>query len=296
MAINCVNNLGLVHEADELLETAVAAHKSDFRLLARAGRAYTGEIINGGFVVAGKFERGHHRGGGQWASVAARDRVRSIQLLLEAIAIAEKDDSASADERAELWQTLSGQIGSPRHGEAWKLQDLTDLTKLPDYEISDGRFGYYGRGGWGGPSKGAPVDKDGNPVFHLMPESWNSAKSDGERWRFAMAQVVKHVDARRSQIDLEWAAFLQSQFGLSTTSVGGPPVIQVRGEEAADAAEQPEDSGEWAAHELADSETIAKLTTGVKRFNLPDEFNHITIIKAVIARGGSEHRQALESE
>jgi uncharacterized protein YfaS (alpha-2-macroglobulin family) len=294
MAINCVNNLGLVHEADELLETAVAAHKSDFRLLARAGRAYTGEIINGGFVVAGKFERGHHRGGGQWASVAARDRVRSIQLLLEAIAIAEKDDSASADERAELWQTLSGQIGSPRHGEAWKLQDLTDLTKLPDYEISDGRFGYYGRGGWGGPSKGAPVDKDGNPVFHLMPESWNSAKSDGERWRFAMAQVVKHVDARRSQIDLEWAAFLQSQFGLSTTSVGGPPVIQVRGEEAADAAEQPEDSGEWAAHELADSETIAKLTTGVKRFNLPDEFNHITIIKAVIARGGSEHRQALE--
>jgi hypothetical protein len=32
----------------------------------------------------------------------------------------------------------------------------------------------------------------------------------------------------------------------------------------------------------------------VKRFNLPDEFNHITIIKTVIARGGSEQRQALE--
>jgi hypothetical protein len=36
MAINCLNNLGLVHEADELLETSVAAHKSDFRLLARS--------------------------------------------------------------------------------------------------------------------------------------------------------------------------------------------------------------------------------------------------------------------
>ena len=43
-------------------------------------------------------------------------------------------------------------------------------------------------------------------------------------------------------------------------------------------------SGVWAAHELADTETIAKLTTGVKRFTLPDEFNHIAILKAVIAR------------
>lgn len=41
--------------------------------------------------------------------------------------------------------------------------------------------------------------------------------------------------------------------------------------------------------------TVAKLTTGVKRFTLPDEFNHIVILKAVIARGGETKRQALES-
>ena len=117
-AITCLNNLGLVHEADALLETAIAAHKSDFRLLARAGRIYTGEIINGGFVVAGKFERGHHRGGGQWASVAARDRVRSIQLLLEAIGVAEKDDGASADERADLWLLRSRWLGRPEQRRA----------------------------------------------------------------------------------------------------------------------------------------------------------------------------------
>jgi uncharacterized protein YfaS (alpha-2-macroglobulin family) len=303
-AIACLNNLGLVHEADELIEVSIEAHKTDFRLLARAAAAYAGEIESGGFVIAGKFERGGHRGGGQWASVAARDRVRSLQLVLQAIALAEKDDNATAVERADLWQTISNQISSPRHGEAWKLQDLTDLATLPDFEISDGGMPYYGRGGrgmgrgiWppGNTSKGAPVDKDGNPVFHHMPESWETAKSDGERWRWAMAQVVKHLEDRRSQIDLEWAGFLQSQFGVGASAVGGPPVIQITAKEEDAVAEKPQDATTWKAHELPDSETIAKLTTGVKRFALPDEFNHVTFFKAVIARDGSEKRQALES-
>lgn len=143
LAIGCLNNLGLVHEADALVEGAVEAHPKNFRLLAKAANVYAGEIENGGFIIAGKFERGGHRGGGQWGSVAARDRVRSLQLLLAAIALAENDDNATADERANLWQTVSDQIGSARHGEAWKLQDLTDLETLPDFEISEGgQYGY----------------------------------------------------------------------------------------------------------------------------------------------------------
>ncbi|HQX48954.1 MAG TPA: MG2 domain-containing protein [Planctomycetaceae bacterium] len=291
-AITCLNNLGLVHEADDFLEAAVATHKSNFRLLTRVAHVYSGEIESGGFVIAGKFERGGHRGGGQWASVEDRDRVRSLQLLMQAIALAELDEKATASEKADLWQRVGDQISAARHSEAWKLQDLTDLETLPDFEISQGgRFGYYRRGGWGGSSKGAPVDQDGNPVFHHKPESWNASKSDGERWRWAMAQVVQLMPKRRSQVDLEWAGFLQSQFGVGAAAVGGPPVILTG---AADG-ETPKDSGEWAAHELADSETIAKLTTGVKRFTLPDKFNHITILKAVIARNDGEKRESLES-
>ncbi len=297
-AIMCLDNLGLVHEADELLEFAVETHKANFRLLARAAHVYSGEIQSGGFVIAGKFERGGHRGGGQWASVEARDRVRSLQLLLRAIALADQDDTSTAVDRANLWQRVGDQISAVRHSEAWKLQDLTDLETLPDFEITTGGYGFgygrgmgFGRGGWGGSSKGAPVDADGNPVFHHKPESWNAAKSDGERWRWAMAQVVQMMPDRRSPVDLEWAGFLQSQFGVGAAAVGGPPVIQAG---AADG-EKPKDSGEWAAHELADSETIAKLTTGVKRFTLTDEFNHITILKAVIARNDGEKREALES-
>jgi hypothetical protein len=296
-AIVCLNNLGLVHEADALVEGSIESHQSSFQLLAKAANVYAGEVENGGFVIAGKFERGGHRGGGQWATVAARDRVRSLQLLLQAIVLADKDDTATAEERADLWQTIGNQVSSARHGEAWKLQDLTDLTTLPDFEISEGgRWGGYGRGGWGMPSKGAPVDQDGNPIFHKMPESWDAAMSDGERWRWAMAQVVKYQPKRRSAVDLEWAGFLQSQFGVGAGAIGGPPVIPLGAiAENEDGEDKPADADLWAAHKLPDTETIAKLTTGVKRFNLPDEFNHIVILKVVIERGDGEKRQALES-
>jgi uncharacterized protein YfaS (alpha-2-macroglobulin family) len=292
-AIQCLNNLGLVHEADDLVEASIDSHKTNFRLLAGAANIYSGQIENGGFVIAGKFERGGHRGGGQWASVADRDRVRALQLLLQAIALAEKDDTATTKEKSDLWETLSQQIGGPRFGEAWKLQDLTDLDTLPDFEINEG--GRWGGRHWGGPSKGAPVDVDGKPVFHHMPESWDAAKSDGERWRWAMAQVVRHDAKTQNRIDLEWAGFLQSQFGTGASAIGGPPIILMNAVDGQDTDDVPEDSGLWAAHELADHETIARLTTGVKRFDLPEEFNHIAILKDVIARGGDEKRQALES-
>lgn len=297
-ANGCLSQLGLVHEADALIESAIEIHPENFWLLARAAVIYS-VSENDGFVIAGKFERGGHRGGGQYASVAARDRVRSIRLFLKAIELGTRSDKATGEELGGWWYSIANEIGSARHGEEWKLQDLTDLTTLPDFEIPEEGglgFGRYGRGGWGAPSKGAPVDADGSPVYHKMPESWEAAKSDGERWRWAMTQVVKHQPKRRSAIDLEWAGFLQSQFGVGAGAIGGPPVIPLGAvAENEDGGEKPADADLWAAHKLPDTATIAKLTTGVKRFNLPDEFNHIVILKAVIERGDDEKRSALES-
>ncbi|MFN9719826.1 MAG: alpha-2-macroglobulin, partial [Planctomycetota bacterium] len=293
-ANDCLSNLGLIHEADALIESAVQLHSDNAWLIAQAADLY-GSLQKDGFVIAGKFERGGHRGGGQWASVAARDRVRSLQLYLQAIELSRRSDKATGDEIGTWWHSIASRIGPHGSGEAWKLQDLTDLTKLPDFEINeDGRWGGFGRGGWGVPSKGAPVDAEGNPVFHQRPGSWETAKSDGERWRWALAEVVKHQPARRSGIDVEWASFLQSQFGVGQSAIGGPPVILL-GEDSGEGDEsKPAAADLWAAHKLPDTSTIARLTTGVKRFALPDEFNHIAIVKAVIERNDGEKRNALE--
>ena len=55
--------------------------------------------------------------------------------------------------------------------EPWRLQYLTDLSQLPDYDA--GNYGYTNH-------QGAPVDADGNPVFHKLPKGYDSAQSDGE--------------------------------------------------------------------------------------------------------------------
>ena len=43
------------------------------------------------------------------------------------------------------------------------------------------------------------------------------------------------------------------------------------------------ESGTFALHTLKDNETIARLATGIKRFELPDEFNFIKIYQQIAA-------------
>ena len=149
----------------------------------------------------------------------------------------------------------------------------TDLAKLPDYETNGGfRFGRFGGGG----PQEAPVDAAGNPVFYHVPASWVAAQSDGERWRWALAQAGATSPAKKDQAALQLADFLHVQFGVQTLveygrsfgsdeSLAAP--LQVR--------------------TLTDEETLARLATGIKRFKLPDEFNYLRIYRQV-ARDGKK--------
>jgi hypothetical protein len=51
--------------------------------------------------------------------------------------------------------------------EAWRLQSLTNLAELPDYDE-----GYYGYREY----NGAPVDADGKPVYHTTPKNGTRLK------------------------------------------------------------------------------------------------------------------------
>ena len=282
-AVSLLNQLNRMNEIDEFFEETVDRHADNWRLQAQGASLLANQnIATYGFIIAGKFERGNHRGGGQQADSTQRDRVRAMQLVLQAIALMKQDDSATPNDIAGVYDQLANLAGQSRHGEAWKLQSLTDLTTLPDYDQTQ-RYGRFGMGY--SAQKGAPVNEDGDPILHAVPESWQAATSDGERWRWAMEESVEALPSWRSQIDMQWANFLQSQFGVNGGSFRPSPLND----------EGNDDADLWAVHKLPDSETIARLATGTKRFALPDEYSHIAIYQRVIERKDSNSRSALES-
>ena len=291
-AVNCLNQLNRIKEFDEFFEQAVALHSKNPTLLYSAAKLLGGgQVPAFGFLIGGEFERGHHRGGGKGANVDERDRIRAIQLTLQALAAFEADENSSVKQKADTWELLAGQIGKEAFAEPWKLQQLTNLVELPDPADGQG-ITWHGRG-FRGPgyftNKGAPVDAAGKPVLHQIPESWEAAISDGERWRFALQQAAKIDSKRLSKLDLHWASFLISQFGVSHRTVGNSPVPR-RADDDQDNATQL-----WEPHLLTDDQTIARLANGTKKLTLPAEFNHITILKSVIEREDDQLVQALEA-
>ena len=249
------------------------AHPDNWKLLKEAAELYqSGE--HWGFIVAGQFERGAHRGGGKHVTSMARDRVRSLQLLQQAMLLAVKSDN-----KAEVGRFFVQFANSMQAVEAWRLQTLTDLGSLPDYDDSNQLFGR-GRFGWGADTKGAAVDAEGQPVFHHLPKSWEAAASDGERWRWLMLQAVEADKSLQNEVDSSWAAFLHNQFGVQT-------VAWLRGGSGRD--DDQDDSGPFAVHTLGDDETIAKLATGVRRLRLPDEFNDLKIFQEIFRRGNDSY-------
>lgn len=265
MALDCLRQLGRQDEMDELREKAVALHEGNWRLLKVAANSLNpGE--SQGFIVAGEFYRGNRRGGGQYVSAWERDRVRALQLLVKAKDLAAKDKDAQPAEIASVYSDLGAKL-MRRENEAWKLQSVTDLEQLPDYEPG---------WGYGGSNLGAPVDAEGKPIYYSVPKSFEAAASDGERWRWASMQVIELAPNRRNEVRWHMAEFFQQQFGVQTLAYLGP---YFRG--APD--DKPEESGTYALHTLAEDETIARLANGVRRFKLPDEFNPIKIRQQIVA-------------
>ncbi|MGE0761204.1 MAG: MG2 domain-containing protein, partial [Pirellulaceae bacterium] len=273
-AVQCLRNLGLISEFDALAEGTVAAHAGNWRLLHTVASQYQ-HIDKNGFIIAGKFERGPHRGGGNHVQALARDRVRSLQLMRQALPLAMADDQ-KADTAAFLMD-FAGMVQQQPYGQSYQLQRLTNLDELPDYD-SAMMYGF-----WGQVSTGAPVAADGQPVFYHVPDSWAAASSDGERWRWLLAQVDEVAPDRRNDVRWHLAEFLWQQFGVQT--------LQEMRILLARSAGEPTDSGRYALHTLGEQETIARLATGIKRFELPDEFNFIRIYQAIVAEPRTGHSE-----
>ncbi|MGD9128560.1 MAG: hypothetical protein PVH19_14375, partial [Planctomycetia bacterium] len=261
-ATRCLQRLNRVSEYDAFLEKVVKTHADNPVILKEVADLYY-DAPHYGFLVAGKFYRGHHRGSGRWINCQERDRVRALQLMSDAMPLlngytnAKGFDSFSKHFHYDFAKML---LGFRQYRTAWRLQYLTDLNTLPDWGDQD----FYGS------SSGAPVTDDGDPIYYTAPESFEKAANDGQRWRWCLD---KSGDYPQTQLAL--ADFLQNQFGVQTMIQHFGPFRQNLEKVITD------EHGPFAVHTLKDNETIAKLANGVKRFSMPEEFQYIELYRKV---------------
>ena len=130
-ALQALRSLNRTSESDAFRDKVIEAHSRNWRLLFAAAETF----LNGdhwGFVIAGEFQRGQHRGGGRYVSSEERDRVCALRLLEKAMAAAKGETDAAALSSFYL-RFADMLLGSRGYSESWRLQYLTDLSELPDY-------------------------------------------------------------------------------------------------------------------------------------------------------------------
>jgi len=204
-AVSSLQRLNRRNEIDAFREKVIKVHAKNWRLLQTAANSYL-HATHYGYIISGEYHRGQHRGGGKRVNSYERDRVRALQLMTQAIPLTKNDGDHSAV--GSFYMALADMMmGQRGYSGAWRLQYKTDITKLPDYDA--GYYYGYGRYG-GGSSRGAPVDKNDKPVYHKRPKTWAAAKTDGERWRWALLQAVEFSASLRDAVDYKFASFLKA--------------------------------------------------------------------------------------
>ncbi len=276
MAVEEIRGQNVWGEFDGLVERVISTHPANAMLLVQAAASYQ-SASHSGRLVAGEFERGGgprygrrsmgpddvpDTSAGGWVNTFYRDQVRSFQLFRDAVGKSKNDA-----ERYRAWEVFSGIRNEEARGEAWKLQTLTPLENLPEW----------GEPGPQGGTEGAPWAKDG-PVLYEVPASWEAAKNDGERWRFALAERVRLKPETAASVALDLADFSNSQFGTETLSSFGWWRMQ-----------DPDSAkGILEMDTLAEDECLAKTSDGVRRFKLPASHHFIALYRSIM----NENEQA----
>ncbi len=89
----CLQRLNRVDEIDAFREAVdQGPHRTTGGCSGRAAENYM-NIPHHGFIVAGKFYRGNNGAAAQVVNAAERDRVRALQLMVQAMPLAMQDDN-----------------------------------------------------------------------------------------------------------------------------------------------------------------------------------------------------------
>jgi len=273
----CQLQLNQVDQLDAVLKAAVAARPNDWQVLQGAALLLM-QTQHQGVVADQRFTRGYsQRNGGGLIQTLDQDRLQALKWLLVAIEKAKASGLAEDSSKfGQLYLNFADTLILGRAGQqAWQLQASTDLKAEPDY-IDIDSLDYT-------PARFAPAIDD-VPITYSVPDSFEAAPNDGGRFRWAIAQAKG--DREKLGAIRRWAEFLNSQFAVETLqqdmwffqrSTGTNDKGQVEGIAA--------------VHTLTDDETIAKLSTGIKRFKLADEFNPIHQYQLLAASENKEYAE-----
>jgi hypothetical protein len=267
-SIETLNKLNRIVEVDELLEQALIVHKNDWRVLEQIAMSYSKRLPSSGVIIDNKFRR-DTRQQGRFVQAFQHDHVQALMIFKQIMPLVLKDDNKN--DVAQFFINWSSAIY--KHSQEIP-QSLTDISKLPDY--SNVHFSY-------GDNGFAAVDFEGNPIFYGLPESFESARNDGERWRWTLDQAAKICPENFLGITLrKRAEFNAHLFG--TTTLGEFNFYRSRNHGTDQTA------AIWSLTSLTDDETIAKTAAGRKRFKLPDEHNYIKLSRESynISKGGEK--------
>ncbi len=247
-AVQSIRGLQTFDKYDELLDLIESRHADNIPLLSIIAPG----SFSYGYKIGNRFTRGTPRGyAGEHVTCMERDRVRILRLLVNAM-----DKAAKADKplRDEFYINLGNVLRYNRSNQqSWRLQELTDLSHLPDYD--HGRNASYSR---------PPVDQDSSPVYYRAPASFRDARSDGERMRYAYDRAIADGSAEARNA---LANFLAGEFDFSHVD------HYIR--------QQYYQSPAFRDYlnSLRDIETVAQLADGVRKRTLPDDQNYIRLYR-----------------
>lgn len=258
--LNAIRNVGDWSETDAYRTEVVRRHSENPRVLTEAA-ANLRNAPHYGSIVDGGFRRG------EWSdqnlTVTDADRAQSIRWLVKATRLdaTANNTSRSASSTIESLKTtlLSGRYGNM----VWRLQELTNLDEIPEYNDRDAHPQPGGQLGW-------PVDSDNEPIVYRTPASWDDAKNDGERYRWTIAELNRKGPLRSDQNIREYADFLRQHLGVGTLGNIGRFGT---GDDIADDV--------LSLRSLKDNETVARLATGIRRLSLDDDLNFVAMYASI---------------
>ncbi len=305
----CMEQLGLAEQLDPLIVKGLELRSQDWRFLAQAARTilrapHYGQMDGELFVRTPRLQRGN----GAWKQSNESDRHQALKWFEQALKLcgelgeqpAADIDRGTAKDRAELWKDVLGALLQDRNARSsWRLQIKTDIDARLDYSDDVLPYSF--------PQRDAPVDENGRPVFHALPESWAAAQSDGQRCRWALQRTQAQDDPDTGTVALfEWVLFLQSQFAVDTLrdqlwiwsmqsnrAGQGDPSENEQTDGNHNIADQM--AALLEVHTLTDEETIAKLASGIQRFKFPEDQNPIRMLKTILERKSPVYPTALQT-